>query len=215
MKPARPLLGAALLLLGACRASQEGKERAIYAPHEEGLTLAYENPSLEGSARMESRRQVRVEAVQPAAGGKLLSGEIRHTRLTGEDRFHFEIKDGGLKVSDEQKHTATILPEGFPDRASAWVEGGLRTRVLGRATMPGFDRLLPRGAPNVGIWIESSPESGDGPRTRAFLLPDIGTAEVLEWKEGRWTPSRRLVSRGFTDSPKRPDPAPAPAGKKR
>jgi hypothetical protein len=67
----------------------------------------------------------------------------------------------------------------------------------------------------VGIWIESAPESGEGPRTRAFLLPDIGTAEALEWKEGRWTASRRLVSFGFTDSPKRPAPAVAPVGKKR
>jgi hypothetical protein len=215
VKPSRPLLGAALLLLAACRPSPDGKARVIYAPHEEGLTLAYENPSLEGSARMESRRQVRVDSVQPAAGGNLLTGEMRHTRLTGEDRFHFEIRDGGLKVSDDQKHTATILPEGFPDRVSAWVEGGVRTRVLGRATVPGFDRLLPAGASKVGIWIESAPESGEGPRTRAFLLPDIGTAEALEWKEGRWTASRRLVSFGFTDSPKRPAPAVAPVGKKR
>lgn len=210
------LVAAALLLAGACRTSPADQDRPIYAPHEEGLTLAYENPSLEGSAREGSRLQIRVDAAQPSANGGSVVGEIRHTRLQGEDRYAFEARNGGLKVMDAQKRAATVLPEGFPDRVSSWVEGGVVSRILGRGTSPHFDKLLPREAPKVGVWIESVPLKGDGPRTRMFLLPDVGSAEVLEWKEGRWAASMRLVGRGFTDAPARNLPVPAaPRGAKK
>lgn len=213
----RPGLVAAILLLAAaCRTMPADRDRLVYAPHEEGLTLAYENPSLEGNARVESRLQVRVEAAQPSPDGSSVVGEIRHTRLQGEDRFAFEARYGGLRVMDAQKRAAMVLPEGFPDRVSSWVEGGVASRVLGRGTSPLFDKFLPKDAPKVGVWIESAPLKGEGPRTRMFLLPHVGSAEVLEWKEGRWTASMRLVGWGFTDAPARNLSVPAaPRGAKK
>jgi hypothetical protein len=199
-----------LALTLACRTAPADREHLIYAPHEEGLTLAYENPRLEGNARTDSRLQVRVDKALPAAGGAIV-GELRHTWLSGEETFGFELKEGGLKVADEHRRMMVALPEGFPDRVSVWEDGGIRSRILGRGTSPLFDRFLPKDALKVGIWIESTPLKGEGARTRTFLLPDVGSAEVMEWKDGRWSTSMRLVGRGFTDAKPKALPVSLPA----
>ncbi len=218
MIPARPRLSAlmlALALSGAlgCRYLPEDKDPMVYAPREEGLTLSYEDPSLEGQARQDARLQIRVEGAKPVAGSAgVIRGTYRHTRLKGEDVFAFEAKDGGLRIADAQNRTAIVLPEGFPDRVSLWGEKQEALfRVLGRGTAPHLDRVVPKDAPHVGLWVECQPGPGKGPRTRTFMLPDIGTAEVLEWRKGAWVPVLRLVGRGFTEAPPKAPAAPAPA----
>jgi hypothetical protein len=213
MTPHRPLLAAALLVLAAgCRYLPEDKDPMVYAPREEGLTLSYEDPSLQGQARQDGRLQIRVEGAKPVAGSQgVLRGTFRNTRLKGEDLLAFEVKDGGLRISDAQNRTVTVLPEGFPDRVALWGDRQEALfRVIGRGTSSHFDRILPKDAPRVGLWVERQPGPGRGPRTRTFMLPDIGTAEVLEWRGGAWVSVLRLVGRGFTDVPQSA-PAPAPA----
>lgn len=213
MTQIRPLLAAAVLALAAgCRTTPVDSERFVYAPREEGLTLSYEDPSLQGQARQDARLQIRVEGAKPVAGAPgEIRGTYRHTRLKGEDVFAFEVKDGGLRVSDAQNRAVTVLPAGFPDRVSLWGEKQEATfRVLGRGTAPHLDRVLPKDAPRVGIWVECQPGPGKGPRSRTFMLPDIGTAEVLEWRAGAWVPVLRLAGRGFTPAPPALPPAPPP-----
>ncbi len=210
----------ALALVLACRTAPIDRERLVYAPHEEGLTLTYENPSLEGQVRLDARLQVRVEAAKPLAGpDRDFEGRLVYTRLTGIERYAFEVKDGGLRITDDQNRGSEILPAGFPERTQAWGDKeDTRFRVLGRASNPQFDRFLPKDAPRIGIWIEGVPATGKGVRTRTFILPDVGPAEVLEWRDGAWKPVLRLTGRGFTDLPPSepapvPPPAPAKAGK--
>jgi len=198
-----------LLALAACRSTPLESARHIYAPHEEGLTLAYENPTLSGTARSDARLQVRVDAAKPLADGGTIAGMLRHTRLSGETRYRFEIKDGGMTLADAEGRTSLLLPAGFPDRVQAWGAGASRTRVLGRGTLPVFDGVLPKGHPKVGVWIESESDGDGSPRTRTLLLPDVGPAEVLEFRGGQWVTVSRLVARGFTDTLPAPNPVPA------
>jgi hypothetical protein len=208
--PARGLAAAGLLLaLAACRSTPLDSARHIYAPHEEGLTLAYENPQLSGIARTDARLQVRVDSAKPVAGGTTFAGTLRHTRLSGETRYGYEIKDGGMTLADAEGRASMLLPEGFPDRVQAWGAGASRTRVLGRGTLPVFDGVLPKGHPKVGVWIESEPGEEGAPRTRTLLLPNVGPAEVVEFRGGKWVTVSRLVAYGFTDVLPAPIPVPA------
>ncbi|MFN8012327.1 MAG: hypothetical protein U0P81_13240 [Holophagaceae bacterium] len=220
MSPRRPLLAAGLLALAAaCRTSPLDKDRVLYAPHEAGLVLSYENPSLEGQARADERLQVRVEQARPVASPEgAFEGTLTYTRLRGQERLAFLTRDGGLRVVDAQNHGADILPAGFPERTQVWGDRQeVVYRVLGRGVLPHFDRFLPRDFPKVGVWVEGQPAQGKGPRTRSFLLPDLGTAEVQEWRDGAWVVVMRLTGRGFDDAqpggvrPSVPVPAPAPA----
>lgn len=208
-----PLPALLLLVLAAsCRTSPLDKDRVLYAPHEEGLVLSYENPSLEGQARADERLQVRVEQARPLASPEgTFEGTLTYTRLRGQDRFAFLTRDGGLRVMDAQNRSAEVLPAGFPERTQAWGDRqDVVYRVLGRGTLPHFDRFLPRDFPKVGVWVEGQPAPGKGPRTRSFLLPDVGTAEVQEWRDGAWVPVMRLTGRGFSDTPVPPAPPPSP-----
>jgi hypothetical protein len=212
MKPTHAILPAALLLLAGCATAPGDRERKVYAPREEGLTLSFENPSLEGQARAESRLQLRIEGARPLAGPGDVTGTIRRTRLSGEEMLGFEVKDGGLRITDAQDRTLVILPEGFPDRVGTWGDKDkdeVVFRVLGRGTRSEFGKLLPRGTEPVGIWVEGLPAPGKGTRTRSFLLPNVGTAELLEYRNGAWVPVLRLMGRGFTDTPAAP-PVPKP-----
>lgn len=211
-----PLPALALLLLAAsCRTSPLDRDPVLYAPHEEGLVLSYENPSLEGQARADERLQVRVEQVRPLASPDgSYEGTLTHTRFSGQERLAFITRDGGLRVVDAQNRGAEVLPAGFPERVQAWGDRQeVVYRVLGRGTLPHFDRFLPRDFPKVGVWVESQPAPGKGPRTRIFLLPDVGTAEVHEWRGGAWVPVMRLTGRGFQDAPAAPAPSPSPSPK--
>ena len=192
-------LGLALLSTGCGWLGMPTRER-VYGAHEAGLTLHYENPQLAPDARANERIQVRVAASKDTAEGRIV--RITYTSLQGELSVLYLQKDGGtFLVQDGSKPGTMVYPVGFPDRVTDWKVRDTRFRVLGRAAMnlPGL--RLPDTADRVGVWVES--ESPQGQRQRAFLLPDIGEAETLVWREGAWICTSRLVSRGFTDAPNR------------
>ena len=198
MKPL-PLacLGLALLSTRCGWLAMPSRER-VYGAHEAGLTLHYENPQLASEARANERIQMRVAATKDTAAGRIV--RITYTSLQGELSVLYLQKDGGISlIQDSSKPGTMVYPAGFPDRVTHWTVRETKYRVLGRAAMnlPGLK--LPDTADTVGVWVES--ESPKGQRQRAFLLPDIGEAETLVWREGAWVCTSRLVSRGFTDVP--------------
>lgn len=192
----------ALLALGlGCERPAARTE--VFSAHEEGLTLAYENPSLPPAEMRDARLQVRVAKVAPApAGGQLLS--TTYTTLKGEFSVTTLLKDGGLSLlGPDGQPVATLLPPGFPDRTATWAEGLQRFTVVGRAVLPDLQVELPPGAERMGVWIEGRPSVGTGVVSRTFFLPDIGEVETRELRDGRWVTVKRLVSRGFTQIPSR------------
>jgi hypothetical protein len=168
----------------------------VYAAWEEGLTLGYEDPSLESALRLQKRQQVRVKESRPAGPGRAVTKTF--TSLTGQWDLQVLQKDGGVTL---QSGGILLLPEGFPDRVDRWESRGTFNWVVGRAEvqLPGVRLADPGGA--VGVWVESVPLSGTGYRTRTLYLPDIGEAETLTWSQGRWVTTNLLVTRGFTDVP--------------
>jgi len=168
----------------------------VYAAWEEGLTLGYEDPSLEPALRLQKRQQVRVKESRPA--GPALAVTKTFTSLTGQWDMQVLQKDGGVTL---QSGGILLLPEGFPDRVDRWETRGTFNWVVGRADvqLPGVRLADPAGA--VGVWVESIALNGSGNRTRTLYLPDIGEAETLTWSQGRWVTTNLLVTRGFTDVP--------------
>ena len=199
---------AVLLLLGSspgCDQALRPARARIYAAWEEGLTLGYEDPTLEPGPRAQHRQQVRVKESRPTAAGLAVTKTF--TTLTGQWDTHVLQHDGGVFLQIEPTGAASLLPggipllpEGFPDRVARWESRGAYHWVVGRACadLPGVS--LPEPDRNVGVWVESTPLEG-GPRTRTFYLPDIGEAETLTWIQGRWVTTNILVTRGFTDLP--------------
>lgn len=193
-------LGLPLLVSIGCRWPGVPDREKIYGAHEAGLTLHYENPQLASEARANERIQVRVAASKDTPTGRIV--RITYTSLQGEFSVLYLQKDGGTYLVPDGSASGTMVyPAGFPDRVTHWKIRETRYRVLGRAAMnlPGLK--LPDTVDTVGVWVES--ESPQGQRQRAFLLPDIGEAETLVWREGAWVCTSRLVSRGFTDAPNR------------
>jgi len=192
-------LSVGLLMLGlACHWAGLPQREKIFAAHETGLTLIYENPQLESPVRMDERLQVRVASVKEGESGT--AARVTFTTLKGEFSALFLLKKGGLFLSqDERTPGIQLRPEGFPDRVTQWEAHGTRFRVLGRAAADLHGLRLPDGMDRVGVWLESATPQGQ--RQRVFLLPDIGEVETLVWRDGAWICVNRLVSRGFTDAP--------------
>jgi hypothetical protein len=188
----------ALLLGTACQWAGLPARAKVYAAHEAGLTLQYENPQLAPEARFGERIQARVAASKDVEEGRAV--RITYTSLRGESSALFFQKDGGLFLSQDGKTPGLLVyPAGFPDGISQWEVRGTKFRVLGRAVADLHGLKLPDTADRVGVWVEF--ESAQGLRQRTFLLPDIGEAETLTWHKGAWISTHRLVSRGFTDAP--------------
>jgi hypothetical protein len=193
------LVSAALL---ACLACQPRTARPVYGPWEEGLTLAYEDPSRPQPQRSEDRLQVRVaqSALAPGAPGLV---QLDLTSLHGRMSLLVRHHDGGIDLlEDSGRIVAQALPAQFPDRAQ-WNDRGTEFRVIGRAAWGGAG-ILPSTADPVGIWVES--RSPQGSRRQSLYLPDLGEVESREERAGAWVTVNRLVARGFTDLPstKRP-----------
>lgn len=194
-------LGGLAVLVG-CDAMPGAERPQPYAPWETGLTLIYERLEVPAAERMAQRIQIRVEASRPAPEG--FEVELSTASLQGMQRSKVRMERGGLTVMDGEKVAVQLLPEGFPERTGSWQVGSMTYSVVGRAQAPAGLPNLPESA-RIGVWVEG--RSSTGERQRVFYLPGIGEAEALQWREGRWVPVLRLVSRGFTDpAPVRPQP---------
>jgi hypothetical protein len=200
MKLALP--GVVLLALAAapgCDRVLLPVQHPVYAAWEEGLTLGYEDPTLDSGLRQQRRQQVRVKQSQPQ--GSAMAVTKTFTSMAGQWETQVLQKDGGVLLQAEHTGGILLLPEGFPDRVSRWESRGSFNWVVGRESvqLPGVHLADPAGA--VGVWVESISLDGSGSRTRTLYLPDIGEAETLSWIQGRWVATNLLVSRGFTDIP--------------
>ena len=207
----RMLAGAVLALLAlapGCDRLVTPRQPLGYAAWEEGLTLVYEDPTLEPAQRLQQRQQVRVKASQPAAGGLLVTRTF--TTLAGQGEVQALQVDGGVRILAGPPGGIALLPEGFPDRVDRWEARGALHWVVGRAAadLPGV--RLPDPEHSVGVWVESLPVDRPGPRTRTLYLPELGEAETRTWSGGRWITTNILVSRGFTDLPAVPNPGSHP-----
>jgi len=187
------------LLLGtACRWVEAPPRERVFAAHEAGLTLQYENPQSPSESRFGERIQVRVVSSKEGEAGRVV--RVTYTSLRGELSAIYIQKDGGISLSQDGANPGVqIYPAGFPDRVTTWELRGTRFQVLGRAVVDIPGLKLPDTSDRIGVWVES--ESPQGQRQRTFLLPDIGEVESLVWREGAWVCVNRLVSRGFTDAP--------------
>jgi hypothetical protein len=197
---------AALALATGCDRLVAPRQRPIYAAWEEGLTLGYEDPSLDPALRFQNRQQVRVKEAKPVAGG----WEVTRTysSYTNQADLRFLLRDGGVLLRVAGGEGIPVLPEGFPDRVCRWQSRGAYSFVVGRAMvdLPGV--RLPDERSAVGVWVETVPVDRPGQRIRTLFLPDVGEAEALVWRGGRWVANNVLVSRGFTDLPMPPTPPP-------
>lgn len=196
-------LALALSLLALLVACDQPGSQAIYAPHQEGLTLGYENPQTPFPLRRDQRLQVRVSrvAMLPKGGMKV---EQAFTTLQGEMWVLFQIEEGAVtQVGENGQPLGLVLPKGFPDHTREWTARGRQFRVLGQAMAVGLEVELPPSFNRLGTWVESQPIEGKGPLTRTFYLPDLGEVDTQEFRDGKWVSVNRLVARGFTDAPLR------------
>lgn len=195
MRGALPLLASAALLFAL--ACQPQGAAPVYAPWEEGLTLAFEDPSLPQPRRSQERLQVRVARSSVRPGAPRLV-QLDMTSLRGQLSLTLRQQDGGIALLGEDAHVlAQTLPPGFPETAT-WADRGTQFRVIGRAAWAGA-ALLPSTAAAVGVWVEARPPQG--PRRRTLYLPNLGEVETQEERDGAWVPVNRLVDRGFVDLP--------------
>ncbi len=200
MHPAWKLLApAALLLALAC---QPQPSAPVYGPWEEGLTLAFEDPSLPGPQRPSDRLQVRVAHSAMAPGApKMVQLDLASSQ--GQMSLLVRHQEGGIAlVGADGRVLAQSLPPGFPATA-IWTDRGTEFRVIGRAAWLGAS-ILPATSDPIGIWVEARPAQGH--RRRTLYLANLGEVESMEERAGGWVTVNRLVARGFTDLPaiKRP-----------
>jgi hypothetical protein len=191
-----------VVLLAGLACQPQSATPVVFGPWEEGLTLAYEDPSQPQPRRSENRLQVRVahSTMGPGAPG-LVQLDLTTTR--GQGSVLVRHQDGGIDLVEESgRILARLLPAHFPD-LSHWVEQDAEFRVIGRATWEGA-ALLPTTSDPVGVWVET--RSPQGLRRRNLYLPNLGEVESREERDGSWVVVNRLVARGFTDLPaiKRP-----------
>lgn len=199
LRPLRYLAPGLLLGLLAC---QPQGPQPIYGPWEEGLTLAFEDPSQPQPHRSEDRLQARVarSAIQP---GPPTQVQLDLTSVRAHVSLLLRHQDGGIALVDpEGRVLAQTLPPGFP-KVTAWQERGTTFHVVGRGAWDGA-AILPATSPTVGIWVEAKPEHG--PRRRTLYLPNLGEVESMEERQGQWVTVNRLVGLGFTDPPILPRP---------
>lgn len=194
-------LATAALVLGlACQPRTATRNSGpVYGPWEEGLTLAFEDPSVPQPQRSADRLQVRVAHATLGAtpdAAALIQLDLVNPR--GQMSLLVRYQAGGTAlVADDGRVLAQMLPAGFPGTA-AWTDRGTEFRVVGRATWEGA-KLLPPTSDPVGIWVEARPPAG--PRRRSLYLPNLGEVESLEERGTTWVTVNRLVARGFTDIP--------------
>jgi hypothetical protein len=193
-------LGAALLALASasCDRVLLPNRQPVYAAWEEGLTLGFEDPSMEPGPRLQNRQQVRVK--ESKASGAGLAVTKTFTSMSGQWETHVLQKNGGVLLQTDRPGSILLLPEGFPDRVGRWETRGSFNWVVGRAavSLPGVRTEDPGGL--VGVWVESV-GLDSGVRTRTLYLPNIGEAQTMTWTQGRWVTTNLLVTRGFTDVP--------------
>jgi hypothetical protein len=189
------LAGVGLALLLGCDRMAQPPRQAVYAPWEEGLTLAYEQPDLPPALRPNRRVQLRVTQTTPSPQGTRV--QLASTTYQGTGGLTWVLHQGGFGVMDAKGGLTQVLPEGFPDRVNRWETPEGHFQVVGYAR-PDFP-WLPADMDATGVWVEA--EMANGVRQRTLYLPDIGEAELRVWQEGRWVSRLRLVSRGFTDAP--------------
>ncbi len=195
----KPLAPAALLLVLAC---QPRSAEPLYTPWEEGLTLAFEDPSQPPAQRFGNRLQVRV-AKSSMAPGTPPQVQLDLASVRGQLSLYLRPQDGGVTlVAESGRVLGQLLPPGFP-ATTTWTESGVEYHVIGRAAWSGAV-LLPATADPVGVWVEARLPGGG--RRRTLFLPNHGEVEVQELRGTEWVTVNRLVSRGFTDFPalKRP-----------
>ena len=191
----RGLLPTTVLLLASACMPQPGGQ--VYGPHEEGLTLAYEDPSMPQPQRSQERLQVRVDKASFQAGGTG-TVQVDYASLRGSLRLVLRHQAGGIALLGPDGNVqAQILPEGFP-ATTAWKDRGTAFQVVGRATWDGAG-MLPATSSAVGVWVEVRP--AQGPLRRTLYLPNLGEVESQEFRNGMWVTVNRLVARGFTDLP--------------
>ena len=195
------LLVPAVLLAGLACQSQPAAPM-VYGPWEEGLTLAYEDPSQPQPQRSENRLQVRVASSAMAPGPPNLV-QLDFTSLRGHTSVLAKHHDGGIDLIDGSGRVlAQALPPRFPD-LTRWVDHDTEYSVIGRATWEGAS-ILPTTSDPVGVWVEA--RSPQGLRRRSLYLPGLGEVESREERDGTWVAVNRLIARRFTDLPatKRP-----------
>jgi hypothetical protein len=194
------LVPAALLACLACQ--PQPATPVLYGPWEEGLTLAYEDPSQPQPRRLEDRLQVRVaHSIMVPGAASLIRLDLTTTR--GQMSVLVRHQDGGIDLVEESGRVlARALPAHFPD-IPRWVDHGAEFRVIGRAAWEGA-AILPATSDPVGVWVEARMPQGIPRRT--LYLPNLGEVESREERDGIWVVVNRLVARGFTDLPvtKRP-----------
>ncbi|MBP1770929.1 MAG: hypothetical protein H6P99_92 [Holophagaceae bacterium] len=193
----RVLACAAVAILGLAAGCQPKAARALFGPWEEGLTLAFEDPSLPQPQRSADRLQLRVaHATLNPGTDPLIQLDLASAR--GQMSVLLRHQNGGIAlVAEDGRVLSQTLPQGFPNTPS-WTDRGTEFRIVGRATWEGA-AILPATADPVGIWVEARPQSG--PRRRTLYLPNLGEVESHEERDGAWVPVNRLVARGFTDIP--------------
>ena len=196
-------LDLALPLMALLVACDRPGTQTIYAPHQEGLTLGYENPQVAFPQRRDQRLQVRVNRVTTLPKGGMRV-EKAFTTLQGETWVLVELEDGAVtQIGENGQPLGLVLPKGFPDRTREWTARGRQFRVLGQAMAVGLEVELPPAFNRLGTWVESQPIEGKGPHTRTFYLPDLGEVDTQELRDGKWVSVNKLVARGFTDAPLR------------
>ena len=199
MRLARFLAAPAVLLALAC---QPRMAAPVYGPWEEGLTLAFEDPSVPQPQRSADRLQIRVARSSMAPGSPRVV-RLELATLRGQMSMLVRHQDGGIALLDDSgKVVAQTLPPGFPSIPS-WEDRGTRFFVVGRAVWEGA-ALLPATSDPVGVWVEARPPQG--PCRRTLYLPNLGEVESQEERGGSWITVNRLVARGFVDLPSSPLP---------
>ena len=184
----------ALFLALAC---EPRPAAAVYGPWEEGLTLAYEDPSQPQPERSANRLQLRVGR-SPLTPGAPQTVQLDLASTRGQMSLLVRHQDGGVAlVGEDGRLLSQTLPAGFPG-VDAWTERGTTFRVLGRGAWNGAS-ILPATATAVGVWVEA--RSASGPRRRTLYLPNLGEVESQEERAGGWLTVNRLVAYGFTDIP--------------
>lgn len=196
---------AALLLLVGCDGAIRPRPAStpIFAPWEEGLTLIYESPELPDAQRFERRLQVKVLRSKDAGKGREV--EVSYATFQGEMKLQLAHRGGGSFLELQGLPELPILPQGFPDQVSTWTLRETTYQVIGRASVVGMGLRLPQGHPTDGVWVEA--RTPDGTRRHTLYLPDLGEVESRVLVDGRWKVVNRLVSRGFSETP-RPTSAP-------